>query len=217
MSQCRLIVLEWKVHQHIMVRYLDVQPVIARAGDRNRSGTHLGLLRELLHESPRLLARPRQVLRVLQVFAERVLADLSHAARDDVLDRLLYALPIADFVYELQFVRSVLLFCEPLRRALTLSRSLARPPSRWIYAICSLLNLTSTPLSCSFCLTNDSALGLSASERVMRLSGCEGSAAHTVQNIILATADMGAAYLSQASSRSLGSRSPRSHGRPQKV
>lgn len=56
-----------------------------------------------------------------------------------------------------------------------------------MYAVCSLLNVTSTPLSRSFCLTNDSALELSASESVITLSGCEGNAMCPVQTVVLGT------------------------------
>ena len=101
MSERRLIILEGEVHQHIMVGYLVHVSVRGRATGAGTM-TRLRLQRELLHEGPRLLARPRQVLRVLEILAKCVLADLAHAARDNILDRLLNALSITDLVYKLR-------------------------------------------------------------------------------------------------------------------
>ena len=65
---------------------------------------YLWLLREFLHQCPSLLARPRQVLGILEVLAEGVLPDLADAPGNDVLGGILHALTVANFVDELQYL-----------------------------------------------------------------------------------------------------------------
>ena len=63
---------------------------------------YLVLLHELLHELPSLLTRPWQAFGILCVISERVLAQLAHPARHNVVNGLLDSHPTAHLVHELQ-------------------------------------------------------------------------------------------------------------------
>lgn len=66
----------------------------------------------------------------------------------------------------------------------TLSKSLARPPNRSMsLAFCPEISI-STPESCSFCLTNESELAVSASDNAIDCNGFDGRAIRNVVKLL---------------------------------